>query len=34
MGRAVLAVSAWHDGHLSLTVEGSALVLEVRGNRR
>ena len=25
---------AWHDGHVALTLEGTTLVLEARGNRR
>jgi hypothetical protein len=35
LGRMFLAtLSAWHDGHLTLALEGTTLVLEARGNRR
>ncbi len=35
LGRMFLAtLSAWHDGHVTLALEGTTLVLEARGNRR
>ena len=32
--RAADALLAWHDGHIALTLDGSTLVFEARGNRR